>query len=244
MSFYAHPTPQISPGDIFPSIPFSVLVSPLKIARNEGYTPAKGRGPADFRRIFTLPNDQTQINNLRIDTTQGEETVSTTRSGMALFLTWGSEVESTERRIAGNNGKAGKRSWLAAPIYRLHDIPATSTEIDPDTNESVPMRDLIRSGKARDNFFLPPFPGRPPEEEYYAELRKITPIGVEFFQQSQGSRLATLTMESLNEMYSHLLWSLTRAELFFRPIRCECGRDVPVDVRIHGQNTDAEAWAE
>ncbi len=242
MAFYAHPTPQIYPGDIFPSIPFSVLVPPLKIARNVGYTPARGRGPADFRQIYTLPNDQRQIPNLRIETTQGEETLSKTRSGMALFLTWGSEVESTERRIAENNGRAGKRSWLAAPIYRLQDIPAASTEIDPDTGERVSMRDLIKNGKARDNFYLPPFPERQPEEEYYAELRKITSIGVGFFQQAQGSRLATLTKESLNEMYSHLLWSLTRAELFFRPIHCECGREVPIDVRFHGQNIDAEPW--
>lgn len=240
MAFYAHPTPQISPGDIFPSVPFSVLVPPLKIARNEGYTPSRGRGPAEFRRIYTLPNDQAKVQNLGLLTRQGEETLS--RSGMALFLTWGSEVESTERRIFENKGKAGKRSWLAAPVYNLQDIPAENTETDPDTGDRAAVRDLIRLGKARDNFYLPPFPGRPADEEYYVELRKITSIGVEFFLQSKEARLAALTPESLNEMYSHLLWSLTRAELFFRPIQCECGRQVSIDVRFHGQNFEAEPW--
>ncbi|HEV1993779.1 MAG TPA: hypothetical protein VGR03_05565, partial [Candidatus Acidoferrum sp.] len=139
MPFYAHPTPQISPGDIFPSIPFPVVVHPLKIARNESYTPPAGRGPAEFRRIYTIPDDEARITNLTIATTQGEETLSKTRRTMALFLTWGSEVESTELRIV-ENGRVGKRSWLAAPVYSLQEVPAGNTEIDPDTNEQVPLR--------------------------------------------------------------------------------------------------------
>jgi hypothetical protein len=241
MPFYAHATPQISPGDIFPSIPFPVVVHPLKIARNEGYTPRAGRGPAEFRRIHTIPGDEATITNLTLATTQGEETLARTRVGMALFLTWGSEVESTERRIA-QNGRVGKRSWLAAPVYRLQEIPEGNTEVDPDTNEQVPLRELIRRGKARDTFHLPPFPGRPEDEEHYAELRKITSVGVEFFTREKDARIATLTMEELNNMYSHLLWSLTRAQLFFQPVRCDCGKQVPIDIRFHGQNFDAEPW--
>jgi hypothetical protein len=241
LPFYAHPTLQISPGDIFPSIPFSVSVPPLKIARNEGYTPPRGRGPAEFRRIYTLPNDAAQIQNLRIETPRREETLSNTRTGKALFLTWGSEVEDTERRIA-EIGRAGNRSWLAAPVYNLQEIPAENTEIDPDTNERVPVHDLIRLGKTSDTFYLPPFPAGPANEEHYADFRKITSIGVEFFLQARANRLVTLMPESLNEMYSYLLRSLTRAELFFRPIQCECGRQVPIDIRIHGQNFDAEPW--
>jgi len=79
-------------------------------------------------------------------------------------------------------------------------------------------------------------------EEHYVELRKITPVGVQFFLESRATRIATLTGDSLNELFSALLWSLTRAELFFRPVTCECGREVPIDVRFHGQNFDAEAW--
>jgi hypothetical protein len=201
--------------------------------------PRAGRGPADFRRIFTLPQHQADLQNPRLATTQGEETLAHTRVTKALFLTWGSEVESTMRVIDGQ-GRVGNRTWLAAPIYELSSIPENSTEQDPDTAERVPLRDLIRRGRARDAFYLPPLPGHG-DEEYYAELRKITSVGVQYFLDGKPNRLVTLTLDTLNEMYSQLLWSLTRAELFFRPIRCpECGQEVPIDIRFHGQNFDAE----
>ena len=237
---YARPTALLSPGDIFPEIPFSVGVAPLRVARRAGWNPPANRGPADFRQIFTLPQDQAALTNSQLLATQGEETLANTRVGKALFLTWGSEVEST-LRVIQNQGRVGKRSWLAAPIYELAAIPETSTDEDPDTRERVPLRDLIRRGKARDAFYLPPFPGRPAHEEHYAELRKITSIGVQFFLDGMANRTATLTLDTLNEMYSQLLWSLTRAEFFFRPVRCaNCGQDVPLDIRFHGQNFDAE----
>lgn len=241
MPFYARPTTNISPGDIFPDIPFSVSVAPTKVARRSGWNPPAGRGPADFRRIFTLPQDQATLPNPQLSSPQGEDTLANTRFGMALFLTWGSEVESA-LRIIEHQQRIGKRTWLAAPIYPLANIPETSTEEDPETHQQVSLRELIRMGRARDNFYLPPFPERG-AGEHYAELRKITSIGVQYFLDAREQRIATLTMESLNEMYSQLLWSLTRAELFFRPVRCECGRDVPIDIRFHGQNFDAEPWA-
>ncbi|HXC34215.1 MAG TPA: hypothetical protein VNZ56_17190 [Verrucomicrobiae bacterium] len=240
MPFYAHPTEEISPGDIFPEIPFSVTLAPTKVARQSGWNPPAGRGPAEFRRIFTLPRDQAELANSQLRTQQGEDVLANMRFGKALFVTWGSEVESTLRRVGEHAGRVGKRSWLAVPIFSLADIPEANTEEDPDTHERVPLRQLIRSGKARDDFYLPPFPGQ--QEEHYAELRKITSVGIQYFMDARAERSATLTPESLNAMYSHLLWSLTRAELFFRPVRCECGREVPIDIRFHGQNFDAEPW--
>src|SRR6266850_148385 len=128
---YARPTALLSPGDIFPEIPFSVGVAPLRIARRSGWNPPAGRGTADFRRIYTLPQDAAGLQN----------------------------------------------------------------------------------------------------EEHYAELRKITSIGVQYFLDARESRIATLTIDTLNEMYSQVLWSLTRAELFFRPVRCpSCDHQVPIDV--------------
>src|ERR1700687_1660965 len=111
---YAHPTALLSPGDIFPEIPFSVNVAPTKVARRAGWNPPANRGPADFRQIFTLPQDQAHLTNSQIQTNQGEDTLANTRVGKALFLTWGSEVESTLRFIE-RQGRTGKRSWLAAP---------------------------------------------------------------------------------------------------------------------------------
>jgi len=193
-----------------------------------------------LRQIYTLPQDLAALTNSQLKTQQGEDALAKVRYGKALFLTWGSEVESTLRVVA-HQQRMGKRAWLAAPIYPLADIPERSMEVDPDTKALVPLRDLIRQGRARDCFYLPSFPEHTPEE-HYAELRKITPIGVQYFLEGISQRIATLTESSLNEMYSQLLWSLTRAELFFRPIRCDCGRDVPIDVRWHGQNIDAEDW--
>ena len=73
--------------------------------------------------------------------------------------------------------------------------------------------------------------------------RQITSIGVQHFIDAMGSRIATLTQDTLNEMYSQLLWSLTRAELFFRPVQCpNCRNEVPLDIRFHGQNFDAEPF--
>jgi hypothetical protein len=239
---YAHPTALLSPGDIFPEIPFSVGVAPLRVARKSGWNPPPGRGPADFRRIYTLPGHAADLgaNNLRA--VQGEETLAHTRVTKAMFLTWGSEVESTLRTIERQQ-RMGNRTWLAAPVYELQSIPENSTEIDPDTGQQVPFRDLIRRGRARDLFYLEAFPGRPPNEEHYAELRKITSIGVQHFIDATPNRIVTLTQDTLNELYSQLLWSLTRAELFFRPVQCpHCHRDVPLDVRFHGQNFDAEPF--
>src|SRR5207245_4807219 len=109
---------------------FSVSVAPLRIARQSGWNPPAGRGPADFRRIFTLPQHQADLANSQLLTNQGEETVANTRVAKALFLTWGSEVEST-LRIIDHQQRIGKRSWLAAPIYEHATIPQASTKIDP-----------------------------------------------------------------------------------------------------------------
>lgn len=164
-----------------------------------------------------------------------------TRVTKGMLLTWGSQIDSDMLTIR-NQGRVGKKAWLAAPVFRLLDVPENLNEEDPVSHVRVPLRDLIRQNKCRDNFYLPPFPEVEHGEEHYVELRKITPVGAQFFLDSQETRIVTLKEDSLNELFSALLWSLTRAELFFRPVTCECGREVPIDVRFHGQNFDAEPW--
>ena len=236
---YAHPTELISPGDIFPSIPFPIVVSPLKVARRAGHRPRGGRGPADFRQIYTLPEEEP--NDLHLSTSEGEETLAITRCVKGMFLAWGSDVEDDERRFA-DRGRVGKRGWLAAPIYRLAEIPGNNTAIDPDTHEPAPVRDLIRRGKILQAFYLPPFPEIEPEDEHYVSLRDITNVGAQFFREAKPNRIVTLTMDELNELFTQLVWVFTRAELLFRPIQCECGREVRVDVRFEGQNFGAEPY--
>lgn len=124
----------------------------------------------------------------------------------------------------------------------LADIPEKNQEVDPESGEMVSVRDLIRRGKILHAFYLPPFPNSGSAAEHYAKLRTINNIGAQFFRETKDRRLATLTMDSLNELFTQLIWVFTRAEMLFRPVRCECGRDVPIDVRFEGQNFDAEPY--
>jgi len=242
MPFYAHPTALLSPGDVFPRLPFSITTAPLRVARLSGWNPPAGREPAEFRKIFTLPQDAQRLSNLRIETQQREDTLASTRVTMGMLLTWGSQIEADQVRVE-TQGRVGKLAWLAAPIYRLLDVPADVREQDPETHMLVPLRDLVRGGKCRDYFYLPPFPNRSAEGDHYVELRKITPVGMQFFVDSRAERIATLTEQSLGDLFTTMMWSLTRAELFFRPVTCpRCAEQVPIDVRFHGQNFDAEPW--
>jgi len=78
-------------------------------------------------------------------------------------------------RVIEHQGRIGKRTWIAAPIYELGSIPAASTDVDPETGVRVPLRDLIRRGKV--------FSGWYGEQDYntdarYAE-RNVFPITLE-----------------------------------------------------------------
>jgi hypothetical protein len=96
-----------------------------------------------------------------------------------------------ERGIAALEGRAGNGTFLAAPVFELSSIPERQTEEDPDTHEHAPVRDLIRRGKIRDVFYLRPFPA-PHDQEYSAELRKVTSVGVQYFFDAKQNRIVTL----------------------------------------------------
>jgi len=106
MAFYARPGGDICPGDIFPEIPITTSIPPVKVSRPCAYVPPVERGVQEFRRIYTLPDHATLLNNLAITTVNGEETVSKTRVGRAIFLGWGSQVEADERYFQ-EQGRAG-----------------------------------------------------------------------------------------------------------------------------------------
>lgn len=236
MPFYKCPTDVISQGDIFPSIPFPIILPPVKVARPSPFQPKAGRRSVELRQIYTLPAEPP--GELRILSTEGEETLSKTRSSKAIFLTWGSDVEDDERRFADRR-RVGKRGWLAAPVHELlQEIPAGGMALDPDTRQETPVRDLIRRGKILHWFYLPPFPGIEPQVEHFASLRDITNIGAEFFRTAIADRIVTLEKDPWNELMTQVVWIFTRAEFLFRPIRCECGREVQTDVRFEGQNFD------
>jgi hypothetical protein len=242
MPFYAHASPLISPGDIFPEIPISVSVPPLRVVRKSKFSPKAKFGPQDIRRIFTLPQDIEALTEPKLKTQVGEETLTTTRVGLAMFLSWGSQVEADERDIA-RRGDPRRKGWLAAPVYRLQDIPETAVLEDPETHERILIRDVVRNNSSHNYFYLPPFPSSKSAEEYYVDFRKISSVGMAYFTSGKNGRLVALTEESLNMLFSRLMWFFTRAEYFFQPVRCKtCGVNVPIDVRFEGQNLDAEPW--
>lgn len=241
MPFYAHPTPQVSPGDIFPEIPISASVHPLRILRKSKLNPPAKFGPQDLRRVFTIPDDQTLVQDLHLIGKQGEEAIVTTRMRPAMFLSWGSQVEADERDASQAKKTSGK-AWLAAPIYSLGDIPEQAVIQDPETHEEINVRDVVRTNRSHNYFYLPPFPSSE-GAEHYVDFRKIQPVAMSFFTATASARLVTLTEDSLNLLFSRLMWFFTRAEYFFQPLKCgNCGQMVAVDVRFEGQNLNAEPW--
>jgi hypothetical protein len=243
MAFYAHPTKLISPGDIFPSIPTSVSLPPLRVVRKTNYNPPREFADQDLRRLYTLPADAEKIPDSSLETKAGEETVASTRVSLAMLLSWGSQVEGDEREMERSGGRAKAKAWLAAPIYPLRSIPGDALQEDPVTHERLVIREVVRRNQSHNYFHLPPVPTLAEEEGYYVDFRRICPVGIRFFVDNKDTRIATLTGESLNMLFSRLMWFFTRAEYFFRPITCQhCGQQVPVDIRFEGQNLDAEAW--
>jgi len=242
MTFYAHPTSLISPGDVFPEIPISISVPPLRVVRKSKFSPKVKFGPQDLRRIFTLPRDASELEDCKLSSKVGEETLIPTRLGPTMFLSWGSQVESDERDVA-QSGDPKRKSWLAAPIYALQDIPENAAIEDPETRERVSIREVVRKNSSHNYFYLPRFPGTTDGKEHYVDFRKISSVGISYFIDSKDRRVATLSENSLNQLFSRLMWFFTRAEYFFQPIQCKaCGVWVPVDVRFEGQNFSAEQW--
>jgi len=242
MAFYARPTPLVSPGDIFPGIPTSGMYAPLRILRKSKLNPPRKFGPQDLRRVFIIPDEAGLVPDLRLETKQGEEGIAATRVGPVVFLSWGSQVEADERDIATAQRPKGK-VWLAAPVFSMMDIPEQAMIEDPETHERINIRAVVRANQSHNYFYLPPLPTRETGGEQYVDFRKIQPIGISFFRDAKASRVATLTEESLNLLFSRLMWFFTRAEYFFRPIACgHCGEPVAITPHFEGQNLDADPW--
>lgn len=229
--FWAHPDPdEIAPGDVFPDLPFSASVFPTRVIRKyrQNLPPKHAQ---NLQQIFEYPNETPNIvPAVSLYDPGGDDSVSKTRLCRGMFLTYGSEVDSDLLAIE-QKGKPGGKVWLAAPIFNISDLPAT-------------MREVVKSNESGHTFYLERFPDDDPDHlGYYAEFRRICPIGVQFFLNSKDRRLATLMPTSKNAMYHQMMWFWTRFELFFQPVKCAaCGADVQLDVRVEGQNVDVDPW--
>jgi hypothetical protein len=237
--FWAHPDPdEIAPGDIFPDIPFCISPYPTRVIRKyrQNLPPKHAQ---DLHQIFDHPAKTADVAPpVRLDSQGGEESITTTRIRMGMFLTYGSEVDSDLADIR-RKGKIGGRVWLAAPAFNLTDLPDK-----PTGDGSKGFREIVKANESGHTFYLERFPSDPPNHSgYYIEFRKICPIAVQFFIDGKTRRTATLTPTSKNAMYHQMMWFWTRFELFFHPLKCKaCGTEVELDVRIEGQNVDVDPW--
>jgi hypothetical protein len=233
-AFYEKAGSLISPGDIFDNLPYTRIPKPLKVARKfSGSLPkSAGRQYSELREIYEYPqNAPTPPFNFD---NPGEEILSTAKIAKALFLTWGSEVESDER-----TGKLHKKEWLIAPLIAFSTI-TTPDFRDPRTGEMVNMVQAIKAGKSPKFFALEPFQGDTEQLGYYVDFRKLCPLAANNF--DGAPRNWRLNPPALNALYHQLMWFFTRREIFFRQPTCKnCGHSVDLALVFEGQSIEPDA---
>jgi hypothetical protein len=237
--FWGIATDLISPGDIFPAIPFGAADFPIQIIR-KGYTPKPGYSQP--YNLFEHPS-QTGSKGSKLSLQGGDDVVAVARISKALFLSWGSEVEEDIRNYE-QSGRFGGRAWLAAPVFELSEIPDGEVHRHPEGTKEVSMRQIIAENLTDHCFFLPRLPKDPKNHlGRYADFRKMQAVRMAHFVES-GQREATLMPDSYNDMLHQLFRFFSRADVFLHPIDCpHCGGTVTLDVnRFEGQNTTVQAW--
>lgn len=243
MAFYSRPNALLSPGDIFPELPIGSITHPLKIIRKSDYNPSPARGPQDLRRAYAFPEEEGVLKNVQIRAQEGESLVASGRLCKAMLLSWGSQIEEDLRNYEKRGGRAQGKTWLAAPLFPLVQIPDSQTTEDAETGEKISVRQVIIENRSHLYMYLPPFPESADPLGHYVDFRKMTTLPISYFITAMGNRMVGLHEDGLNLLYSRLMWFFTRAEYFFHPIVCQhCGADVELDVRFEGQNVDAEPW--
>ncbi|HLW52947.1 MAG TPA: hypothetical protein VKW06_08890 [Candidatus Angelobacter sp.] len=170
--------------------------------------------------------------------TKGADVASRARSSLAVFLTWGSDVDADLTALADGR-KPGGRVWLAAPVNDLAQLQDEKKHVREDGTR-LSDRDVVQMNANHNRFYLPPFPSDPAGHlGRYIDFKKIAPVGVQVFIDGKSSRIAGLTEDALNDFFHHLCWHFTRAEIFFHPVRCiHCGELTPLDITFEGQKIE------
>lgn len=232
-AFYEKAGRLISPGDIFAKLPYIRVPKPLKVARKPRFTLPKKLKPriqGELREILE-PGKHDPDPPFNFDS-PGEEILSNAKMSKAIFLTWGSEVESDER-----NKNLHRKDWLIAPLFPLAAFEGKEIT-DPRSGGTINLAEAIRAGKSAKYFPLQPFP----DEEsrgYYVDFRKLFPLVATHF--SELPRQWRLAPAALNDFYSQLLWFFTRKKIFFGTIPCpSCGNQVDLGVTFEGQPIDGD----
>jgi hypothetical protein len=221
----------ISPGDLLGPLPYTRVPHPLKVARKVARTLPKGFAIQGELREILDPGVHAPSPAFNFDP-PGEEILARSPKAMAVFLTWGSEVDDDKR-----GGGLHKKHWLIAPVFPLSDM---NQEInDRISGKTFRMADVIRGGQSPRFFPLPPLPNEISEGSY-VDFRKICPLSASYFE--DVPRPFRLSPIALNDFYHQLIWFFTRRKLFFSPIECpKCGEPVDLNVVFEGQPLDPDA---
>jgi hypothetical protein len=223
----------LSPGDLLGPVPYARVPHPLKVARKVSKTLPKNFGiQGELREILDL-GVHSPSPGFNFDP-PGEEILTRSPMAMAIFLTWGSEVDD-DKRGPGLH----KKHWLIAPVFPLKDM---NQEIkDARSGKIFRMADVIRAGQSPRFFAMPPLPNELSEGSYI-DFRKICPLSASYFEDIP--RQYRLAAAALNDFYHQLIWFFTRRKLFFGPIECpQCGAPVDLKVVFEGQPLDPEGTA-
>jgi hypothetical protein len=229
-TFYEKTGQLISPGDLFDPLPYTRVPKPLRVARKVARTlPRSFAIQGELREILEVgkhhPDPEFNFEP------PGEETVARSPMTRAIFLTWGSEVESDQRE-----GKLHKKHWLVAPIFPMDGLEVETK--DSRTGGTVDVAEVIRTGQTPRFFPLPPLP-QEESKGFYVDFRKICPLAATYFEEHPRSwRLAPT---ALNDLYHHLMWFFTRRNIFFGPISCpHCHAPVDLGIVFEGQPINPE----
>src|SRR5688572_1283419 len=215
--FWGKVTKYISPGDIFPDVPFACAKHPLRIIRKSDWNPPPGRR----QDIYYLVNPASEAPKppSKLTAKEGDDAEGIARLLPAMFLSWGSEVEDDQRNIE-RTGRVGGRVWVAAPVYDLSDLPDDKKYNHPETGALVSMRELVKENRTHHAFYLPPLPTETNHLGRYVDFKRIAHVRVAYFLDNVGRRIATLMPDALNDMYHQLIRFFTRAEIFLHTLKC------------------------
>jgi hypothetical protein len=233
--FWNKPGKDIAPGDVFPALVLPAAIPPISTLKKSGLNlPAKHAQQHLWERHALDPVDPPP----EILDPSGMEIACRGRMSFAMFLTWGSDIDADLSALAGGKKPAG-RVWLAAPVENMEKLSADKKYMQPN-GEQLSDRDVVKMNANHNRFYLPPFPSASGEHlGRYVDFKKIAPAGIQAFIQLKHNRAASLTNDALNDMFHHLCWHFTRAEIFFHAITCvHCGGETPLDIRFSGQEIE------
>lgn len=222
-TFYEKAGPLLSPGDVLGLLPYARVPKPIKVARKYPGSLRGGPAQGDIRLILEVDKDTpTPPFDFESD---GEEILLKAKMARAVFLTWGSEVDSDRQ-----DGGLQKKDWLIVPIFPLDRMKGGKR--DSKTGEMISFAQRVEEGRSPRFCPLPPLPGE--DVKLYVDFRRICPIAATHFDAIRpewhlGSQL-------WNHLFNHLMWFFTRRKIFFGPVSCpNCSQAVDRGVFFEGQ---------